>query len=90
MTDLDDQIAEYNLRYPPVDIYSPPGTRIVFHGRGGYPLENKRAHATLTVGETYTIAGSVIGSWDASFCLDGVSGWFNSVLFSPAQETPHE
>ena len=81
--DFADQMREVERRYPSVDIKSPPGTKIVFHGRGGYPQQNLLANTALTVGETYTIAGSSIGNWETTFYLEGVDGGFNSVMFSP-------
>jgi hypothetical protein len=83
MMDISDQIAELERKYPPVDIASPPGTRIVFHGCGGYSAQQKAAHDALVVGTTYIVVGSSIGNWETTFFLAGQDGGFNSSLFSP-------
>jgi hypothetical protein len=88
--DLSEQLAEYERKWPSVDITAPPGTRIVFHGNGGYPAEREAALSLLKVGETYTLAGSSIGNWQSTFFLEGYKGGFNSCLFSPEGWTPAE
>jgi len=82
--DLNEQIKEMEKRYPSVDIYSPPGTKVVFNGTGGYRNELENAKQYLTIGETYTLAGSNIGGFSSTFYLEEFPNKpFNSVHFSP-------
>jgi hypothetical protein len=66
-----------------VPLNSAPGTRVVFHGIGGYPADHEKAHSALVVGETYTLASIVVGDWISYLQLEGIRGSFNTVLFSP-------
>lgn len=88
--DLSEQIALYERLYPSVPVDAPPGTRIVFHGHGGYPREQADARAVLEIGRTYTLAGSSVGGWHSTFFLEEAPGGFNSSLFSPEGWTSPE
>lgn len=81
--DLLAQMAEYEKKYPPVPHDNSPGSIVVFHGHGGYPAESAAAHRVLVVGQFYTLEGSSIGGWHSTLFIEGVSGGFNSVMFSP-------
>lgn len=64
-----------------MDIYAPPGTKIVFLGKNGTSFDQEEARTVLEVGKTYTLAYSEIGSWRTEIFLEEVSGGFNSVMF---------
>ena len=81
--DLSEQIALYEKLYPSVPVDAKPGTRVVFHGHGGYPNEQDSARKVLTVGHTYTLAGSSVGNWHSTLFLEEADGGFNSSMFSP-------
>lgn len=66
-----------------VSIYSEPGTKVVYTGKGGYDYQKEEYGKVLKVGETYTIEESDIGSWSSVFYLEEVPGKaFNTVLFA--------
>jgi hypothetical protein len=70
-----------------VPLDAAPGTRVMFHGIGGYPADQEQAHSMLEVGETYTLASISVGGWVSYLRLEGIRGSFNTVLFSPATPT---
>ena len=70
----------------PADIYSPPGTKLEFHGNGGWDYQKKAAREVLTEGAIYTLKTSRVGGWETEFYLEEVPGSFNSCMFSPAPE----
>lgn len=80
---FEEQIEKYEKLYSGVDIYSTPGTKIVYTGVGGYDFDREEANKVLTIGHTYTLKGSSVGNWSSFFFLDEVEGGFNSVMFCP-------
>jgi hypothetical protein len=65
-----------------IDIYSGPGTPVVFHGEGGTKIDNERARKFLTVGSTYTVERTVVHAWSTDVFLREVPGErFGSSLF---------
>jgi len=78
-------IKEWNEAYPRMDIYSPPGTLVMFDGRGGYDWEQEAAKQLLTMRGIYTIARVDVFSSSSTVYLVGVKGrGFNTTLFSLA------
>lgn len=69
-----------------MDIYSPPGTKVVFaHPDWGYPYHQEVAAKHLKLGEKYTVDKTDPGDWSTRVYLREVPGVaFNSVLFEPA------
>lgn len=67
-----------------MDIYSRPGTKVVFHGRGGYDGEKVRAEKSLVLGNTYTVKYTDVGSCSSSVWFYEAEGVFNTVMFGPA------
>lgn len=67
-----------------MDIYSPPGTKVVFHGLGGYNNEKVCAEKSLVLGNTYTVQYIDVGRSSSTVKLQEVEGDFNTVLFGPA------
>ena len=53
----------------------------IFHGRGGYPEESKRAKETFRVGGQYQIIGGSMSQSRTDLEIKGVEGSWNSVLF---------
>jgi hypothetical protein len=70
------------VRY--MDIYSGPGTKVVFHGRGGYDSQKEHAKKSLVLGNTYTVKRVEVSLSSSSVKLWEVEGDFNTVLFGPA------
>ena len=78
----------YEKQHPPsVPLDAPPGTKIVFHGVGGYPADQEQALSKLTVGETYTVQSISVGNWISYLRLEESPYSFNTVLFTPAAST---
>jgi hypothetical protein len=81
-----DWVAEllrlWNEAYPRMDIYAAPGSLVMFDGRGGYDGEQKHARATLRMRGIYRIKDIRISSSSSTVELEGVTGRFNTVLFS--------
>lgn len=67
---------------PRMDIYSRPGTMVVFDAGGGYPYEQERAKKVLEVGKTYAVARVEVQSARSSVMLVGIEGRFNTVMFA--------
>jgi hypothetical protein len=69
---------------PAVPFGAQPGTKIVFHGIGGYEAENEKARSVLQVGSTYTLLELDVGGWRSSLSIKEAPGmWFNTVMFQP-------
>ena len=75
--------TEREVKY--MDIYSRPGTKVVFHGRGGYPSQIEDAKKILTLGGVYTVSDMDVGHSRSSVSLVEIHGYFNTVLFGPYQ-----
>lgn len=69
---------------PRMDIYSRPGTVVVFDNQGGYDSEKRMAFAAgLKIGGEYEISRIEVGNSHTSVQLKGLPGeWFNSVQFA--------
>lgn len=67
--------------YQIADIYSAPGTKIIFLGENGYEHELEDAKSKLTVGVVYTLKYSDVDSCTTDFYLEEIDGCFNSVMF---------
>lgn len=83
-----DLLRRWNEAYPRMDINSPPGTVVMFDGRGGYEGEQEDARAALLMRGLYEVQSISIGSCSSTVSLIGVKGRFNTVLFSQAPSVP--
>lgn len=72
-----------------MDIYTRPGTQIVFHAKGGYDHEKEEAKAVLQVGQTYTVQSIEVGRCSSKVRLREAQGNFNTVMFGPAPTIQH-
>lgn len=70
-------------KLPRMDIYSKPGTKVIFDSpECGWPHDQETAAKYLTVGGLYTIAETVVHSSSTEVYLKEIPGvQFNSVLF---------
>lgn len=68
---------------PRMDMYSKPGTRVVFaYPEAGYNPDIERAAKHLTLGETYTVEITDVHSWHTDVFLEEFPGIpFNHVMF---------
>lgn len=64
-----------------MDIYSKPGTKVVFTGLNGGEIEQASARKKLVIGKSYTVKRTEIEGWYTDVYLNEVEGSFNSVLF---------
>lgn len=71
-----------------MNIYAPPGTKVVFRGRGGYPPELEEAKAFLKAGEVYTVRRTIVGRSETKVYLEGFEKPFNSVQFIEEARCP--
>jgi hypothetical protein len=79
-----DQAVAGAAHPPAVPFGAQPGTKIVFHGIGGYEAENEKARSVLQVGSTYTLIELDVGGWRSSLSIKEAPGvWFNTVMFQP-------
>lgn len=67
-----------------VPLDAPPGTRIKFHGEGGYD-SGAFARGLLVVGETYSLKSMDVDDWESFVEVEEVPGRFNSVHFELVQ-----
>jgi hypothetical protein len=81
-------VAQFSPATPCMDIYSQPGTPVVFMGINGYPSELKDAREVLEVGKTYRVARTHLHSTSTGVELMEVAGVFNSVHFTAAAPSP--
>lgn len=67
-----------------MNIYSQKGDRVIYNNpRNGYQHDQNKAAKYLTVGQTYTVAHTLVDSFSTTVWLNEVTGvGFNSVLFS--------
>ena len=72
----DDQVAARKAELATTPCYA------VFHGKGGYDHERKRAVETFRVGEKYRITGGREDRFHTDLEFEGVPGRWNSVLFA--------
>jgi hypothetical protein len=85
---LSDLLRMWHEAYPRMDIYCPPGTVVMFDGRGGYDGEQEDARATLTMRGLYEVERIDIGGCSSTVSLVGVKGRFNTVLFAQGPNAP--
>jgi hypothetical protein len=79
-----DQAVAGAAHPPAVPFGAQSGTKIVFHGIGGYEAENEKARSVLQVGSTYTLLELNVGGWRSSLSIKEAPGmWFNTVMFQP-------
>lgn len=65
------------------------GDRVRFLNENGYDSERKEAAVILDEAKTYVVEFVNVGSWRTALKLEGVPGFFNSVMFaSVAGEEP--
>lgn len=62
----------------------------MFHGNGGYPVENMRARSTLELGMRYRVIGGRMSQCSTLLELRGVRGLWNSVMFRVTGKMPIE
>jgi hypothetical protein len=74
---------QFDVYTPCMNIYSPPGTRVVFLGINGYDGEKKAALALLDVGQVYIVKQTDVHSSSTTVWLKGFDRGFNSVMFGP-------
>lgn len=73
-----------------MDIYSRPGTKIIFDAKGGWEHDVKDALNYLKVGQAYTIKFIEVGDWESRVFLEevkrigyrGIDVGFNTMMFS--------
>lgn len=63
------------------------GDEVIFTGNGGYPSENKAAWTVFDPANRYIVANSDIGAWRTDLEIEGVPGYWNSVLFELAPDS---
>lgn len=64
-----------------MNIYSPRGSKVRFINKNGYDAELARARATFEVDVDYIVVRTNVGSWSSDVELEGVKGWWNTVMF---------
>jgi hypothetical protein len=70
-----------------MDIYSKPGTKVVFTGEGGYESDRENANQFLFVGNEYTVDSVTVGGFMSYVRLQEFPGiMFNTVLFKEKKE----
>jgi len=67
-----------------MDLYSKPGTKIVFTGIGGYPNQNLYAQERLIIGRVYTVKLVEVYDFASFVRLEEEDGHFNTVMFEAA------
>jgi len=75
-------LAAWNQAHPRMDIYSKPGTLVVFDAMGGHDFEKKRAETVLKKRHAYEVSMIDVDSCSSAVRLKGVDGWFNTCLFA--------
>jgi len=65
-----------------MNIYTAPGHKVLFTGKGGYEIQKEYAKKFLIEGEEYTVLKLEVGSTSSEVFLEEVPGKsFNSVHF---------
>lgn len=74
-----------------MDIYSSPGTKIIYTGQGGYDSDRENANSYLEIGKEYTVKSVDVGGFMSHVELEEVVGHtFNTVMFEEKeQKIPH-
>lgn len=68
-----------------MDIHTPTGSLVPFHGKGGHKFEQEAAKPVFTVGSKHEVEEIRIGDWTSTVRVRDVDGWFNTCLFGPAE-----
>jgi len=75
---------------PRMDIYSRPGTPVIFDADGGYPAEKELAKKVLVLGNTYVVSKIEVGNSSTKVWIkgqgQGYNEYFNSVLFAASPQ----
>lgn len=69
-----------------MNIYSEPGSSVVFTARGGYDSQQERAKEILELGATYIVEKIEVGGWSSEVWLAGYSEGFNTALFDNLED----
>lgn len=70
-----------------MNINAKPGTKVIFHGEGGWPQQSKDARRLLEVGKTYTVSSIDIGGYFSYVWLEECDvKSFNTTLFGEKLE----
>ena len=64
-----------------------PDDLVTFTGENGTDADQAIGRRWLAVGDIYTVAEVRVGGWETRVRLDGISQWFNSVMF---KVVPHD
>lgn len=64
-----------------MDIYSKPGTKVLFTAQGGYEVEREDAKNKLVLGREYTVKRIDMYSYTSRVVFEEVEGRFNTSLF---------
>ena len=65
-----------------MDIYSKPGTKVIYLGENGYEADRAKANKYLEVGKEYTVRSIDVGGFMSQVELEEVVGiTFNTVMF---------
>ena len=60
-----------------------PGSKIIFHGNGGYAAEQIHAKKALQIGKEYTVKMIFVGGFVSHVCLEEIPDKrFNTAMFS--------
>lgn len=72
---------------PIMDIFSEPGTRVIFdRPNNGTKYDKDNCAEFLALGAFYTIEKTEVGDYSTRVFLREIPGrWFNSVMFSNAE-----
>lgn len=66
-----------------MDIYSTPGTKVVFLDKDGAENERAAAERILKIGQIYTVADIDVMDWRSEVTLEEIPDkTFNSVMFN--------
>jgi len=58
-----------------------PGERVRFANTNGYGTERYNASQVLDTDTSYVVQEMSAGGWHSTVRLEGVIGWFNTVMF---------
>ena len=65
-----------------MNIYSKPGTKVIFSGENGYEFEQANARMIFTIGQEVTLKAIDVSDWSTSVQFEEYPNkWYNSVMF---------
>lgn len=64
-----------------MNIYTAPGCKVKYTGKGGYEFERNEADKILDRNKEYTVESVTVGGWTSYVYLEEVQGKFNTVMF---------